>query len=500
MFGTMDRQKDKHTKSRVPSFGKLVQGGMAYSLVSIVQRGLSFLLLPFYAHVLSPNEFGQIALISTISALLGTVLTFGLDSAVFRQYFLLEDRPDTRNVFITTIGLTSLIVPVAVTLLIFMGAAMIWRDSWSLELGAVFLGCMATAVAVYGRACVFPLLRAEHRLKDFVLMNSLSMTASIVLTMLFILVMGWGPSGWFAAQLIGALVMVPYGLHLLSQHWTKIFDTSRLAESLKFGIPIVPHQLAHWSLSLADRAILGLFVSTAVVGVYSMGYQFATILGILLTSLNQTVMPEYARAVNEKVENASRLKQIVTIQVLTTGTITLSAALIVPPLIEVILPEAYWQAAELIPWFALGYFFYGLYYIPMNVITLIKGDTKWNWVFTIVSGIIAAVLNFLLIPSGGILVPAIVTAVGYATLLLLITAYGHLKYGSLIELDIKKTGLGLVLIATAYASSKLLPSLPSTMAVVSSALICSIVAIALTAIMLGSTGFNRISHFRRTLA
>ena len=52
------------------------------------------------------------------------------------------------------------------------------------------------------------------------------------------------------------------------------FNPTKLRESLAFGLPMIPHELAGWTLSLIDRIFLAGYTSLATVGLYSLGTSF----------------------------------------------------------------------------------------------------------------------------------------------------------------------------------------------------------------------------------
>lgn len=465
----------------------IVRGGVAYSLVSIGQKGIPFLLLPLYANVLSPSQFGQIALVTTLSALMGAVLAFGLDLAVFREFFTLADQPEDRKRFISTLAGFALLAPAAITLVIVAGALAWWPDGSTMNVSVVAFGAAAASLNVFSQTCVLPLLRAEQRLRDFL---ALSLTNIVLIGGLTILCVSWlelGPEGWFLAQLLSALITLPWSFWMLRMYWTRSIDVPGLVAALKFGIPIVPHRFAHWALAFADRAVLALFVSTALVGIYSLGYQVAAVLGLVLTSLNQALMPEYGRRAGAADATAD-LRPLVTMQILATIWLAIGTALLVPPAILLLLPD-YADAAPLVPWFALGYLFYGLYFIPMNAITLLKGDTKWNWIFTIAAGGLNIALNYWLIPHGGIRVPAIMTAVSYALLFVLISTYGHVKYGSLVGYQFNRIAPGLLILAVGYVVALQVPIADQLMSVGARAAWCLVLGVAM-ALVVASTSWD----------
>ena len=60
-------------------------------MAAAFQRGLVFLLLPVYTHVLNPADYGRLSILLAIAAAANIVLSFGIDTAFFRTYFALRE-------------------------------------------------------------------------------------------------------------------------------------------------------------------------------------------------------------------------------------------------------------------------------------------------------------------------------------------------------------------------------------------------------------------------
>ena len=59
---------------------------LTYSIGFLCLRAISFLLLPLYTNLLSPEEAGFIFIIYTILAILNTLYNHGMDSAILKYY------------------------------------------------------------------------------------------------------------------------------------------------------------------------------------------------------------------------------------------------------------------------------------------------------------------------------------------------------------------------------------------------------------------------------
>ena len=76
------------------------------------------------------------------------------------------------------------------------------------------------------------------------------------------------------------------------------FDRSYIKDALKFGIPLIPHALSGWFRTGVDRIFLTSFIGTSATGIYSVGYQFGFIVGIVAAAFNQAYSPYLYKKLN----------------------------------------------------------------------------------------------------------------------------------------------------------------------------------------------------------
>jgi O-antigen/teichoic acid export membrane protein len=175
--------------------------------------------------------------------------------------------------------------------------------------------------------------------------------------------------------------------------------------------------LAHWGLSLSDRIVLASLVSDDDLGVYSLGYQAASFLGLLFTAVNWTAIPRYAKHQGDLDKGIAALRPTMVKQASVTLVLSLLWIVTVPATLRFIMPDSFRDSAGVVPWVTVGYCLLGLYYVPANILTLTLGDTRWLWIGTVVAAVSNVTFNLAIVPSLGIQGAAIGTAVAYGVLL-----------------------------------------------------------------------------------
>lgn len=454
--------------------GRLVRGTAVFAVASVVQRTIGFLLLPIYARVLEPAEYGQIGVITAVSAALGTVLGFGLETAVFRARVQFRDDPPQAHVFVNTVGAFALTVPAAAALLLALAAGPAVASAFDVPLVALQVSLAGTAL--YASATVVPLalLRAQERLRDYLRLTSTQVVLNVALMVLLVVVLRLGVLGWMIAVAASSGVLLIRGLFLLGHRWTTDFDVRYLRHALAFGLPLVPHALSHWGLSLSDRAVLGALAAPAEVGAYYVAYQLALPISMIAVALSQGVQPMYARASVDPVARQAA-GAATTHQALVVAGLAGTIAVLGPPTVFAVLPREYADAAAFIPWIALGVGLFGLYLIPMNAVSIMAGHTKWVWVLTLFAAATNIGLNLVLVPRMGAMAAAIDTAVAYGVLLVGVSVYMRRVVAEPLEYDWRRIGIGIGLIAAGSASAMMLtPHDPAIALVLRSSIIVAV--------------------------
>ena len=84
---------------------RLARGSLIYGVGSVFQRFLSLLLLPFFTRVLSPQEYGVMALISLMTVAIVALFNLGTGSSMGILYFEREDAGERHRVVWSTVCL-----------------------------------------------------------------------------------------------------------------------------------------------------------------------------------------------------------------------------------------------------------------------------------------------------------------------------------------------------------------------------------------------------------
>ncbi|HEX5578514.1 MAG TPA: oligosaccharide flippase family protein, partial [Candidatus Limnocylindria bacterium] len=368
---------DERAATAYPEGGasrRVVYGTLTYGLASVLQRAAPLLLLPLFAQILSPEEFGQIGIILTLTAALSTVAALGLETAVFRGYRQAAAEAQGPAEFVSSLGWFGILAPfgVAAIGLILLGPLVV--GGFDLPPVAVALGAVTASATASATIVPLAILRAQERLRTYLALTSAQVLISAGLAIFLIVVLDLGVVGWMLGSALAGLVILVRGVLAVEQPLARHVNRSLVVAALAFGLPLVPHALAHWGLAVSDRAILGAFLDQAVVGVYYVAFLFSLPVSLIAIAISQATQPLFAGAALTR-EQQSTLGRVVSIQSAVVILVGAAAALLGPPASRLILPAEYADAARYIPLLCLGTTLFGLYLAPMNAISLIAGRT-----------------------------------------------------------------------------------------------------------------------------
>ncbi|MEZ9778959.1 lipopolysaccharide biosynthesis protein, partial [Vibrio sp. 10N.261.54.A5] len=162
--------------------------------------------------------------------------------------------------------------------------------------------------------------------------------------------------------------------------------TSEMLDSLKFGVPLIPHILGMYVLTTIDRVIINNKLGLDNAGVYMLAYQLSLVAYMVFDALNKAYVPWLYEKL--KRNNAGEKKSIVkqTYQYFVfLFIISLLMFPIIPFLVDFIVGENFKGVGNIVRWILIGQVFVGMYLMVVNYIFYSK-DTRLLSMITIFSG------------------------------------------------------------------------------------------------------------------
>jgi O-antigen/teichoic acid export membrane protein len=428
--------------------GSAVRSSAVYAGAAVFQRGIIFLLLPVYTRVLAPAQYGRLSVLLAIAAAAAIVLSCGMDTAFFRAYFALQSDPAGQRRFVTTAWTFLLAVPPAIAALLALVAGPFLVHSEIAPPAELALALAGAALLVSGTVVPLALLRAEERLRDYLVLAAVTAGTTAALTLVAVVGLDAGVAGWLVAVVVANAVTLAAAIRIIPFRRAGGIDRHLLAGALALGLPLIPHMLSHWGLGISNRVLLAGMVSTSKVGIYALAANIALPVAIVMQGMAQGFMPSFARAATNSAA-LDALRRVVNLQFLLVLAFTTLGALLGPIAVRQLASPAYAGAADLVPWLALGYGLLGLYFIPMNAVALTAGRTRRVWVITLAAATTNLVCLVALVPRLGLLGAAMATPAGYLVLLAGVAIFSR-GADNPVRYDAARMRRGLLVFAAVY--------------------------------------------------
>lgn len=379
----------------------------------VLQKGISFFLMPLYTSFLSPADYGILGVVSSVSTFLSVFITLGLEAAAARFYYKNnKDEQYAKRVY----GNVALVI---------LANSLIW--------GSVFIGGHKWIVdPIVGKIEFFPYvfigilnvivtpmyllyqnyLQARQNAAHYGINSLLCFLLQVILTVLSLTVFDLGVFGVLLSQLITSVVFFVYVIITFLRKQSLKLEHPILKECFKYSLPLLPHNLANWSNGTLDKLLVNGIRSQADAGMYNVGQQYGSVMAFVANAINQAYVPWFYEKVNEGKQGLKRIVQTADASICLVSLVAIAMSLFAEEIFSIMISNpAYDGVWKIVPCIVFAYVFQSIYFFFVNVLFL--KDTKVIFTITITAVVVNIGLNLLLIPEFGFVGGAIACILTY---------------------------------------------------------------------------------------
>jgi len=397
---------------------KIIKNSAIYSLKDVFEKAAYLFLIPVYTTYLTPEEFGIVALIMMLVSIVSVFLGIGQPNALMRFYgdYSYEEKQE----YLGSVLLYLLVVPFIICALLLpagnYGFKVFFKNIAFYPYG--FLAIL-TAFFVGIPDLLLALWRVEEKAKLYVLLSLALFLSKEILALYLIIEAAWGAYGKLLGTAVAAggfwLIVTIYLFKKIKRFK---FSTTRLKQSLIFGVPLIPHILSAILLSVSDRYMLEYFTDLTQVGLYTLGYSLGSVSLFVIAGFGQAWGPFFYSMADKK-EAPLLFSRIATYFFIVVSLVTLILILFSKEIVTLLASSSYQEAHSVIPVVALGTFFNCLYNIPIYILYYHRNTVTIPYI-TGTTAIANILLNLWLIPLYGMIGAAWATALSYCVMLVLV--------------------------------------------------------------------------------
>lgn len=378
--------------------GKFAGPALIYTLTNALSAGIPFLLLPVLTRLLSPEQYGIVAMFSVVVTVLGAFTGLSVHGAIGIRYFEQEHYDFPRYVG------TCLIILLVSTTIVFAGVllCMPMLERFTKISGSWLLIAVLVSGAQFVIQIQLSIWQSGRKPWQFGFFRIGQTAFDATTSLVFILGLGmaWeGRVGGIALAAMGFMVFALYRLR--GSGMLALPHRAYAKDALKFGVPLIPHVIGGMLIVMVDRFLISNILDVASTGIYMVAMQIGMVLGLLTDSFNRAFSPWLIESL--KKEDLLRDRLIVKYTYLyfvVVAGIALLLGAVAPFAVDLFIGSQYQAAAHIVIYIAMGFAFGGMYYMVTNYI-FYAGKTPMLALITFGGGLFNVGVTYYLLHRNG---------------------------------------------------------------------------------------------------
>lgn len=370
----------------------LFRASGVYTVTSIVNAAIPFLLLPILTRYLTPEDYGIVSMFALLVSIFSVFTGLSVHGAINRVFFEknINFKEYTFNcIVILTISTVATLV-ISIVFLDFISKISSVPKNWITI--AIFISFIQFLIL-----STLSIYQARMFAKQYALLQFSQALLNAIFSITLVVIAGLGWEGRVLGQLISVFLLGLICLFIL-KNWTEWrFNRNYIKHALNFGIPLIPHTLGGMFVVFTDRFMITNMLGVRETGIYTVGLQIGSIVTLLADSFNKA----YAPWLYEKLsQNDEKIKlKIVMFTYAYFFTILIFAVLLgflSPLFLPLLVGNSFVESSGIILWIALGGALSGMYYMVVNYIFYVYKTHILTFI-TLMSGVLNIPATYFLV-------------------------------------------------------------------------------------------------------
>lgn len=378
----------------------LIGSALIYTLTNALSAGIPFLMLPILTRVLTPEEYGIVAMFSVVVTVLGAFTGLSVHGAVSIRYFE-QDQYDLPR-YVASCLTILLVSTSAVFVIVLLLIPVI--ETFTKVPGKWLLAAVLVSGAQFVIQLQLTLWQVSRKPWKYGTMRIAQTATDAAVSLFGILGLGLAWEGRLGGIAIASMVFMCIALFTIrAGNWLKLPpDRAYAVNALRFGVPLIPHVIGGMLIVMVDRFLISNVLDVASTGIYMVAMQIGLVMSLLTDSFNRAFAPWLVESL--KKEDPVRDRLIVRFTYLYFGVVSVLAVtlgLVAPFLLGWLVGAQYQAASSIVIYITMGFAFGGMYYMVTNYV-FYAGRTPGLAMITFISGVFNIGITYYLLKTNGL--------------------------------------------------------------------------------------------------
>lgn len=260
---------------------------------TFLNKGLQFLVIPFFSKWLTTEEYGEFDLLYTYVSLMIPIITLATQEAMFRFSVDEEDNCKKKTYITNTFVLQIADFFIVVVLL------GIFRSRVGNTIYIVFcLYLFAEIISVFLRGY----LRAIKKLNIYSVSMSISTVFMAIFVTVFVYFMHMNLEGILLGYAVGTLIgdiCIFFYSNLHSMLSFKKVRFVKMKELVTYSAPLIPNDIAWWVMNASDRQLINIFFGSTANGIYAITHKIPALCSVLFNMFGVSWQQEVVNRIKD---------------------------------------------------------------------------------------------------------------------------------------------------------------------------------------------------------
>jgi O-antigen/teichoic acid export membrane protein len=287
---------------------KLLKNSIIFIIGDFINKAAPFLILPVLTRYLTQEDYGLITIFMVTISLFSVFVGVSAHGAINVNFFRMEKKElkvFIANVIVLLNITTALLFVVVIILSPYITEFIEISKKW------LFIAVLV-AFAKFFTTINLTLWISEGEPRSYTIYQFLETITTLLFTIVFIVSFSMNWEGQFLAITISSILFSIVSILFIVKrgYFTLKISKLHIRDALKFGVPLIPHALSGLIRQNGDKLVLISLLGSASVGIYSVGFQLASVVLVFVVSFNKAWSPYLFKVLSSNPLHSEKLKII----------------------------------------------------------------------------------------------------------------------------------------------------------------------------------------------